>query len=914
VEVLQYSPEQQEAIDYRDGHLQIVACAGAGKTEVVSRRIVRLLREGCHPESIIAFTFTEKAAGELKARIVRHVKQEMARTSTSMLASMFVGTTHSYCLSILRDHVSQLAAYDVIDPHRLTGLISREWDRLCLDRLSVEGRWATVQTFLDTVAVVDNELLDPKGFQNTPFHECYLRFLALLQDYRLLTFGQLISRAVRELRVGSLRETIRAQVRYVVVDEYQDINPAQEELILLLAEAPATICVVGDDDQSIYQWRGAQVENIMTFVDRYPGSYQASIPKNRRSKPQIIKTANRISKKIEPRIAKSMLEHRPGKQDEVVAWIAESPEEEAHIVAQTIARIVEQGYHWKDISVLLRSVRTSSRPFIEAFELRGIPYRCAGRTGLFLQPEAQTVGMMYAWLVDATWKSARFDTEVLVTLPTLLEAFRQVFGLTSKELKELKRLLRSMYQEVRDADTVADLIRDYYVILRSVSVHNWDLDDLGALARLGVLAQISKLLADYEGFMRRGWRDPERGHQHRAGPDRGEWFYRHLHTFIQHYALEAYEDFEGGDRFRHDVVQVMTVHQAKGLEWPVVFVPCLSGQRFPSSKTGMPKHWLIPRNLFDARRYEGSLTDERRLFYVSITRARDQLYLSTFRRIDRLAPPSPFFSEASEGNLTDDVDLRLGPEPMEPRQPEDEPLLISFSELAQYGFCPASFTYRVLLGFEPRLVQELGYGRAVHHILRRVGERVLSEERMPTSEEIDRLFEAEFQLPYATRFGFQAMESAGRRLISNYLRDHGSELTRAVAFERRLDLDLQLAMVLGRADLVLKRVGGEESGLEMLDFKLSVDEDLEQEYALQMATYTAAAKQEGLNVKKAYLHDLGTGARFDCAIDDAHLEEATIHLAKACRGILEGHYPHRRGPHCRRCDARLLCVHGAAGW
>jgi DNA helicase-2/ATP-dependent DNA helicase PcrA len=211
------------------------------------------------------------------------------------------------------------------------------------------------------------------------------------------------------------------------VDEYQDINPAQEELIRILAKLPVHLCVVADDDQSIYQWRGSDVSNMLTFADRYSGVTPLTLSVNRRSRPTIIKTANEFAKTIKPRLSKAMKEYRKPGTLELHSWAAGTDEEEADVIAATIERLHKQGYRYKDIAILYRSVRTSSPPLLKILKKKGIPFRCAGRTGLFLQPEAQVLGKTYAWLAGRDWKEERYGQSNPVDSDDLLSEYRKVW-------------------------------------------------------------------------------------------------------------------------------------------------------------------------------------------------------------------------------------------------------------------------------------------------------------------------------------------------------------------------------------------------------------------------------------------------------------------------------------------------------
>lgn len=641
------SPEQQAVVSHRDGHLQVVACAGSGKTEAVAWRVAKLIDEGVEPAAIVAFTFTERAADALKARISRRVAELKGEAFLDRLGPMFVGTIHSYCLRLLQDHVPEFGNHDVLDEHRLAGLLSREFKRLDLGSLGDPRHWRPIADFRRNVDVVENELLDPAKLAGTPLGDCCRRYVEMLERYHFFTFGQLIVSAVKALENKDIFNRVHSRLRHLIVDEYQDINPAQERLIELLAKPPVHLCVVGDDDQAIYQWRGSDVTNILTFVKRY-GAGSKPLTVNRRSRPGILKKANAFAKTITPRLEKAMRPNREPGDLEVHAWAAETDQDEAERVAETIEALQKCGYRYRDIALLFRSVRTSSPPFVAALRGRGIPLRCAGRTGLFLQPEAAVLGKLYAWLSGNDWKNERFATSSPVSLGALVKEFADVFN-GGRPIKELKEYLNDWKEYVPDNSSPVNLVRDYYKFLHELGVEKLNLDDPLGSARMGCLARFSQILADYEHVTRRARYVDEDGEPvFKGGQDRGTWYYRRLFNYLQHYALDAYEDFEGEDTFDLDAVDILTVHQAKGLEWPVVFIPCLVGGRFPSGRSGEHQEWLIDEKIFTPkmrRRYEGGETEERRLFYVALTRARDVVYVSRFRRKKNTFRPSQYLLE-----------------------------------------------------------------------------------------------------------------------------------------------------------------------------------------------------------------------------------------------------------------------------
>jgi DNA helicase-2/ATP-dependent DNA helicase PcrA len=909
------SEEQAGVIAHRGGHLQVIACAGAGKTEAISRRVASLIEEGVEPGHIVAFTFTERAAEGLKTRITRRIAEAKGQAFLDRLGPMFVGTIHSYCLRLLQDHVPEFGNFDVLDENRLAGLLSREHKRLELSKLGSQ-HWRPIFDFLRNADVVENELLDAQRLKGSAFGDCYLRFKETLYRYHFLTFGLLISATVKALKRPEVYERVHGNLRHLIVDEYQDINPAQETLISLLARPPVHLCVVADDDQAIYQWRGSDVSNMLGFAGRYDAT-PLHLSVNRRCRPTIIAKANMFAGTIAPRLPKQMESHRPPGDPEVVCWSSADTESEADTIADTIERLLTRGYRYKDIGVLYRSVRTSSPPLIEALKARGIPFRCAGRTGLFMQPEASALGKLYAWLIDNDWKDERFAKSQPVRLDDLVREFEGVFNQTAS-IDGLTEYLKDWKGLVKDNTAQINLVRDYYKLLRFVGVQALDLDEPRDSARLGCLARFSQILADFEHVTRRARYVEENGQQvFRGGQDRGVYFYQRLFNYLQYYALDAYEDFEGEDTFDLDTVDILTVHQAKGLEWPVVFVPCLVDGRFPSKYAGQAQDWLIPETVFTPevrRRYEGGEMEERRLFYVALTRAKDVVYLSRFHRKANKFKPSPFLSDIAGGDPEVMTVLPL-PGPFKP--PADEPRdlpTVSFSELALYEGCPLRFRFSTSLGFQPQLVTELGYGRAIHHILRHLAERTKKLKALPTSEEVEGVFRDAFYLPFANNAAFHNLFDRARALVAKYLTDYNDDLLRVWETERAFELHLEKGVVNGRADVILDREGGRVGNLAIVDYKTANDPKTDDVFAFQLAIYAAAGRGEGLDVKAAYLHDLKLSDRRGVPVDKVAVRVARKRADVLIEGIVEGEFPARPEPtKCRTCDVRAICKHAQCG-
>jgi DNA helicase-2/ATP-dependent DNA helicase PcrA len=895
-----------DAVRYRGGHLQIIASAGSGKTEVVAQRVADLLATGEAPDGIVAFTFTERASAELRLRIAERAEERLGRDVLDQLGRLFVGTIHAYCFRLLQTHLPRYETYDVLDDHQLTAFLAREAARLDLRRLDPQGRlFGSIDRFLRGVDVVENELLDPEAMPE-PFRSVLLAYLESLARYRLLTYGQQVVRAVHELERPSTLASVQTNLRHLIVDEYQDVNPAQERLIELLTGPLVELCVVGDDDQAIYQWRGSDVANIVTFGTRYPDVATFEIATNRRSRPGIIDVANIFATTIPGRLAKTMGSHRqPSGGEEVVLWRAPSEEREAGWIAQIILDLSEAGVRYRDMAILVRG-RTSYARIVDTFSTFDIPIQPGDRTGLFDQPDAQVLGRTFAWMTGVDWRALRGPGQA-VAEADLLNEYQTIYGLDGAGRNRLRRFLHQWREAVPRKDRTADLVGELYDLFWELDVRSWDMTQPLAVNRLGTLARFTALLADYESVRRRARPDPTTPGEQVGGEDRGDWYYRNLAVHIVNYAQGTYEGFDGERDFELNAVDLTTVHSAKGLEWPVVFIPSLTANRFPTTRTGEAQNWLVPRTLFDADRYEGSDADERRLFYVALTRARDWLSISRHERVTvKAVGESRYYGELVEHEVDP---ATITPPPIESVGAAEDTIELTYSELASFLECALAYRLRNLIGFQPRLAPELGYGKAVHHVLRTVADTTKAVGAVPSPTDIVEILNQSFFLATANKPAHRQLKEAARRLVTEYTTSHADDLFRIWETERPFELHLNGITVVGRADVILDREDDVDKALAILDYKTSTP--AAEAHGLQLQVYADAGRREGLDVRAAYVHDLKAGARVSIDVSEEAIIGAEAKISEAAKRLRARDYAPSPGPRCRRCEVRTLCRYAA---
>jgi DNA helicase-2/ATP-dependent DNA helicase PcrA len=896
------------AVRHRGSPMQIIAAAGSGKTEVVSQRVAALIESGVDPQTIVAFTFTERAAKELKRRTELRVAARLGQAAVDQLNGCHIGTLHAYCYALLRRHVAKYETYDLLDDNRLAAFLVRERERIQLETLG--GKlYDGVRDFIRNAQVVENERI-PLERLAPPFRDLMARYLSRLEVYRLFTFGRLICLAVDALDDPAVAGAVRSTLRHLIVDEYQDINPAQESLIAKLAGPAVELCVVGDDDQSIYQWRGSDVNNIVRFERRYRRVATFELLINRRSRPEIIQAANGFAQTIQGRLRKTMLQYREAARPEIVTWRARTEADEAECIARAIKELIVNGYRYRDIGILVRSAASYSH-LLEAFQKYDIPVQPGGRTGLFKVGDAQLFGKTFAYLAGQLWRPVGYGPGDPVSLEALCGEYAERFDLSRARVARIRKRLEAWKNEVETPTRPADLIGAYYDLLNDCGVADWDLTDRGKLTRLGNQARCSAILADHESVRRRARPDDKVPGQITGGEDRGKSYYFWLAMHIQNWAQGRFEGFEGEDDLTLDAVDLTTVHRAKGLEWPVVFVPCVSANRFPPSKTGKAQTWAVPEETFEPRRYEGCENDERRLFYVAVTRARDWLSVSTHDTPNkRSVRPSKFLLEfaASEPEHLDHLPL---PRAVAPDDAADDTLAITFSELASYATCALAYRLRSLIGFQPSLAPELGYGKAVHHIMRRVAEFTRQRQVMPSPTQLQLIFDEEFYLPAANKTSHAVMRASALKLVENYFNHYSADLARVWALERPFTLHLQNAVLTGRADVILQaEAAGAPASLVIVDYKTAVDDSREADYDWQLQVYADAGRREGLDVRAAYVHELKSGQRRPVDIGTAALKGAETKVISLVDRLKARQFDPSPGRVCRECDVKPLCKYG----
>jgi DNA helicase-2/ATP-dependent DNA helicase PcrA len=879
---MKYTKEQSDAINFGEGTLQIIACAGSGKTEVIARRITKLIvQDEVPPSQILAFTFTEKAAEFMKRRIYKYLQEE--RGKLIGLGDMFVGTIHSFCFQQLQYLFPEFGNYDVLDEYKKPLFIWKYYKELELDKLSTKLFTHNTFDFISKVirnidVVYDNLILLQDLKKKAPdFYSAFERYTYLKKKLKVLEFGEMISKFIEHLkRSPDILVNIREKYKYIIVDEYQDINPAQEELIKLLSMGN-NLCVVGDDDQCIYQWRGTDINNILNFNSRYHKSTILSLSKNFRSTNGIINIATSVIKRNHGRLSKKMEEYRSDYEEgDIYICRFSDREKQVEFAVSKIKELygtdfiesdgIKRALTYGDFAILVRR-RKDAKPFVNALNKEKIPFNVIGYGGLFAREEIRGIVEIFRWFSNESedWK--------------VKNALEKNLNLKGREKIFLE--LRRMKKNIQIFNKNLDLQKIYHQIVGVLNIPFQKENEI-IFYNLGMFSQ---LISDYQFIY-------------------GLIPYKHIKSFIKFldiFAKDAYPEGITESFYEVDAINIMTVHQAKGLEFPIVFIPFVEKDLFPIK--GKLDQWIVSPALFDARRYKGDIEDERRLFYVALTRAKKFLFVSY---IDN--KPSEFIDEIFtfadekfylkeniitniQRNRTSSIvkkSIKLPP--------------ISITSLKYYLQCPFGFKIRFLYGFNPIMDVALGYGKTVHNLI-----KIISEKKsIPLGRDLDTLIDEYFYLRYAYGQAYENLKNGVKAILSNFLEKHADKLLRVIESEKPFEYPIGDAIFVGRVDSIENE---KDNTVNIVDYKVEKDFILSEFEKLQVQFYALVFKEIwDFPVNYSYIHNLSNNHRYPIKVKDEELKKVKQKLQEISKDIEKGNFVYKPGKEkCRYCDFKSFC-------
>lgn len=900
--------------DLLTGNLQIIACAGSGKTEFVSERIAHQIHEGiAKPEQIVAFTFTEKAAEELKFRVRSKIKELIGNQPD--IGDMYIGTIHAFAFKILQEFIPKYRAYDMLDEiGRLAFLssIKRDIDfDYLFNALNKRHTWNyykhgnkqnwAYRTFIKDVDLFREEGLTEKAIISDSFRNAYHTYIGKLDEKRFLDFSSILKIAVDTLeKEPKIREKLQEQFKFFTVDEYQDVNPIQEKLIQLISNKQ-NVCVVGDDDQSIYQWRGADVQNIITFRNRYPEVSIHHLDINRRSFDAIVKTGdeliqlnnpNRLSKKIKDKGLKS-------EKGDLYKILFETQEEEIEWIIEKIQALVGKEFqegekvrklNYSDFALLFRSVGNEATPYIEAMHEADIPVVFAGVGGLFNTNEVSSIIKIFEYISDCD-RDIDYDDDFIEELHNNLPSDFTI------SLEQLKNGIQVIKEDAKSQKRLS--LQGFYVsILNLLGLYDPGFHEVGDDVLLFNLGRLSRAISDYEN-------------------SREYLTFNNIKDFIWFVRLHVENSYDSGNTDAMagliDAVQVMTMHGTKGLGFPIVFMP----SHFRQNREPDFGPTLLDITKFDSERFLNHPEDERRIYYVALTRSKKFLFITSAEfKLEgkRRASRSRFFNEIPDSYfITEPI-----PDPSMRKTcsikgvSEEIRFPTNYSELAYYLNCGYDYKMRFIYGFNPGLVPALGFGKQVHNVINLLHKNFEDSGKIPNKAQIRKEVEQHFYLRYASETVSERLKEGAIKSLEKYVKMWEKDFSLSVKTERPFEMEFENALIAGSIDMI-KREDGNESVLEVIDFKTGkAENDLMHKYELQVQLYTIAAQEAlGINTQKALIHFIDTDKNERLAVQtsSAALETAREELSFAIQGITSSSFKRdaRQDKHCKNCDWCNLC-------
>ena len=923
---MEYTGAQRAAIATLDEPLLIVACAGSGKTQVISERIVEILRlPGVEPKDIVAFTFTEKAAAELKERVTELTTA--AFPEMTGLAELFIGTMHGYARDLLQTWVPEAFKRNVLSDVQA---------RLFIDRNSR----ASGLTVVD--AVVNGIPRKLKRFVNSPLYmqvlsilreddvneellpdslsDALIGYRKLLRDKNYFDFTELLRLTVDLLdfdtdddMAGPLIRHVRDHVRYVVVDEYQDTNPIQEKLIERLCRFGANLCVVGDDDQTIYQWRGSAVSNILSFTDRQEDVRKVTLDDNFRSSPGIVALGREVAARNDPdRLAKNMVAagHQTYERGDMLALTFDSAAGEAAWICDRIERLrgvpftdspgmQPRGLSWSDFAVLFRSVSKDAGELVDELRRRSIPYVIKGLTRLFDAPEVQACVACFQHVLHEVTADDVVDTWLDADVGVTREALESALPI----LEEARN-----WQQGERWGTY-NIQRTYLRFLEALSIREETVPPFGGGAAAGSATR-GELVFYNLGKFSQAISDFEQIYFQSAPQAKYDAFVKWLVYQAPDYYAES--DADAGYA-TPDAVTIATVHQAKGMQWPAVFVPALRKNRFPSKRQGgLNVFHVIPEAAVpDAERYRGTEADETRLFYVSVTRAQKYLHL-TYSPGDSAMyrARSPFFDFAAKNQyfLTKEpVGVLAGR--LDPRARHEVPeVTLSFSDLKYFFECPYEFKLRFLYGFNPPIHEALGYGKSIHDVMAEIHKRAIDGD-IVSGLDADDLVDKHLNTPFAYPALRADLRRAAIRAVRRYVEENRTRLENTLYSEQQIQVRVAPGITVdGRIDLITRLDTGETS---IVDFKSTERAQAEEITRDQLHVY-AVGYQELTGRRADVLEVLNLDEKGQTTrelVNDSLLTDIKDKIASAGDDLRANRLPRLTSwcSTCDSCDLAGLC-------
>jgi DNA helicase-2/ATP-dependent DNA helicase PcrA len=957
------NPQQKEAVTYGKGPLLIIAGAGTGKTTVITRRIAYIIQQGlAQPDQILALTFTDKAAEEMEERVdilvpygytdiwisTFHAFGDRILRENALIFGLspdFKVLNQAQASVFLREHLFEFdLSYfrPLTDPTRYISAFISIFSRLRDDDISPEEYINYVKKL--EVRLSENpqdKKLQEYYLQQKEIAYAYAKYLELLESQGKVDFGNQFYLVLKLFRQHPLiLKKYQDKFKYILIDEFQDTNFAQYQLAKLLAQESRNITVVADDDQCIYRWRGAAYSNVLNFIQDFPEAKRISLLINYRSNQAILDSAYRLIQHNNPdrfevraNINKKLIALKEGEGPQFFYF--DTHLLEADFVARKIKEMVEKdNFKYNDFAILVRS-NSDAKGYIESLNMLGIPVRFSGSQGLYQQEEIRLCIHFLRFIASPSDSLSLFS---LISSELYLINMEDL-TLCMHYARRHNQTLYYVFKNIYHIEQLKELKKDTFLLIERF------LKDMERFLELSRSLSVGRLLYTFlneSGYLKKLIEKPSlenelkvrnlarffsivRDFELVAQDNRTSNFINYLDLLIEAGDDPATVELEPDV----DAVNVLTVHKAKGLEFKVVFLVSLVNDRFPVRRQSQPIE--IPEELIKEVLPEGDfhLQEERRLFYVGMTRAKEKLYLTSAQDYGttRRKKPSQFIIEAlgedilkKEKTSTSGLETisrfaSVQPTPIPVSLPPQEGIItLSYFQIDDYITCPLKYKYVHILHVPIMEHHTVLYGRAMHEAITRYLRYKMSG-MTPEPEFLIRSFEEIFNPEgFLSKEHQEEKEKIAKQALFRFYYDEEQRKKLPTHIEKDFSFIYENNRIIGRFD----RLDLEPDGGIITDFKSSDINDQEEadkrtKESLQLMIYSLAYKEIFKEYpKEVRLYFLESGIIGRASFEDKDLEKAKEKILKASLGIRKQIFePKPDYMSCQWCAYNSICKYAS---
>lgn len=824
---------QQNAVNTLDQNLQMVACAGSGKTTTMVARILNLLKQpDINPENIVAVTYSKKAAASLKQKIYKEYEKE--NKSLEGLADMYIGTIHGYCFYLLQNFCDDYKNYELLEDVQ-TRLFMKRFKKdvgifdvqyhpnsgkaypVANDRMSNEDFQKAVSAYKMFLDIAREYGVDKLS---TSLQEHVVKYEDALDKKNKFDFTSIIVKTLGLLEQGFFDEYILSKVKHLIVDEYQDVNDAQERILKYFYDKRVLICVVGDDDQTIYHWRGSNLAYIRDFQSRYHNVRREDLDINFRSSSGITDIARQVIQNNRNRLEKQMNSNNSQtyEQGDIIAYDFDNRDSEVKFITDKIRQLIGSKYtkdgktyglNYDDIVILVSSVKKIPE-LIQALQANNIDFIVEGTQKLFEADEIQAICSAFDLIFEilTSYDKDSFKRSYICISEDMVKRWMKYSPLNETEIESaLINFTAFFHEEDAYEYTIQGSLKTLFSDLQLFSRENIDEKTLYNWGKFTeIINDFEKIYLDMEPIFK----------------------LRAFHTFLRDDAPTIYPEGWLSPNFKTiRSLRIMTYHQSKGLEFPVVFLPFLTQSSiFPLRNPGGINAWGIFNDPMIEHSYRNDDESHRRLFYVGITRSEKFLFMTRspmpYGNGKMYRNPAQPYIEAKHSRFAYPalaLDI-IYPQSHELKFSSDEVITLNFSLLKDLFDCPFKFEMLNVFGFHSPLNIRMGYGRSVHNMLDYVHKNYQMIPKF-TEQVIQGIVDKYLYLPYGSTVLIGAMKKKAFQHLRTYIINNQANFKNILFSEKTIDYSInEYLFIDGRIDLVRDNLN---NTITIVDFKSSSD-------------------------------------------------------------------------------------------